>query len=241
MILIVLVDQLLTLLRERGELLELTALRLQWDRARWLMMLELRRLNADVKDILLQRADWSSKLLSLTPKSTADSLIHVPVTRAKRQDRTAFEVAKDREPASSPLRVLQADLKLPTIFSPPRIAAYLASSHHSAKAFGLTDMSGSKVTLCGRTTEIESSYLEMRHRHIAATLLPQSGLLLDKMIESAATLRGLGNMMKPMDVERIPGAVPEELLDLQDSLEQAVENTKIQIAGCNALNRQSEQ
>lgn len=155
--LIVLIDRLLTTLRHRYELLELTSLRLQWDDLRWRAVHESRRISRDLQRGVREHGLWAET-------STADAE-HATVTRASL--------------AGTPRR----DMHLPLL-----------------------------------KTQLRN--LGSRCNTMQSTFVKRAGATLDKMIDRAGALKGLGGINGSDDeAEEVAGAVPERLLDIQDELE----------------------
>jgi hypothetical protein len=64
--------------------------------------------------------------------------------------------------------------------------------------------------------------IRIRHTTFSTTSLPRLGVVLDKMIDIAGPLKGLGGINGPPEQREDgegDGAVPEELLDAQDEFE----------------------
>lgn len=70
--------------------------------------------------------------------------------------------------------------------------------------------------------------LSIRQTSLEANLLKRTGATLDKMIDQAARLKGLGGTDGPREalMDAGEGAVPERLLDIQDELELRVGEIK---------------
>ena len=70
-------------------------------------------------------------------------------------------------------------------------------------------------------------------------VLPRAGALLDKMIDIAGPLKGLGGVDGPKEEEQEgDGAVPEELLDAQEDLEAQAAQVGEHVAWCQKLEGQ---
>ena len=76
--------------------------------------------------------------------------------------------------------------------------------------------------------------LEIRQRNLATTSVARSGKMLDKMIDLAIPLKDLGGINGP-GVQGEGGAVPDELLDMQDGLEEEDTEIETRISCCRAL------
>jgi len=73
--------------------------------------------------------------------------------------------------------------------------------------------------------------LEIRQRNLSSTLLSRSGKVLDSMIDLAIPLKDLGGIHGPTTGDQ-SGAVPDELLDVQEDLEGDVGTIARTIAWC---------
>ena len=81
--------------------------------------------------------------------------------------------------------------------------------------------------------------LRIRHTTFSTTVLPRVGALLDKMIDVAGPLKGLGGVNGPFDEgAEGDGAVPGELLDAQDDLEAQATKIGEHVQWCQRLEAQ---
>ncbi|WVF71321.1 hypothetical protein IAT40_006124 [Kwoniella sp. CBS 6097] len=75
--------------------------------------------------------------------------------------------------------------------------------------------------------------IQIRHQSLATTKLSRSGVILDRMIDVAGPLKGLGDVNGPTEAK--DGAVPDELLDVQDELEAEVRQVGGKVLWCKEL------
>ena len=82
--------------------------------------------------------------------------------------------------------------------------------------------------------------VEIRHANLSSTLLTRSGKTLDKLVDVAAPLRGLGGPSGPVrnKTDAQGGAVPDEMLDVQDRLEEDAQKAGAGIKWCRLLEEQ---
>lgn len=81
--------------------------------------------------------------------------------------------------------------------------------------------------------------LDIRHQTLSTTLTTRAGAVLDKMIDHAGPLEGLGGIAgRKTNKADAAGAVPDELLDLQDGLEREIEGLAERLEVCRELERQ---
>lgn len=183
--LIVVVDRLLTLLRHRSELLDLTVLRHQWDELRLRCIGEMSSMETEIAAIYKGTLEW---ITNGCDRSVTPVVLSIQLDGESKTDH--------RSPATIPLT---PDRR------PDGAAASSSSPSRSALHLPLLR---SKVT-----------NLQIRQSTLVSTMIPHAGTGLDKMIDIAGSLQGLGGVNGPtMDGEE-NGAVPEELLDAQDVLE----------------------
>ncbi|OCF41891.1 hypothetical protein I317_04301 [Kwoniella heveanensis CBS 569] len=211
--LVVLVDQLLKLLRHRGELLQLTRLRLDWDRIRCEVVSETAKIREEVDSIVRDQGRW-------TP--AVDPKIWTPVT-----------------PRSNDLDTVPPQ-------TPPRSAlATLPSIASSLSSLQLSDSPGGRSPSRAHSTPKRSLHVpllhsqlinvKIRHQTLATTKLSRSGVILDRMIDIAGPLKGLGDVNGPIGADKDSGAVPDELLDVQDELEEEVRRLGDKVSWCKDL------
>ncbi|WVQ73988.1 hypothetical protein IAR50_003569 [Cryptococcus sp. DSM 104548] len=227
--LIVLIDRILSLLRRRGLLLDLTNLRLQWDQTRWSVMTESESLQVEVDAMVQDKARW-------VPVDMSSS---TPVKPEGRKSLGASPDSLERSPQTPIVRD--------------------TSSNSISSASGASAESAAKRRLS--TTSVNSSFwrpigtpdrslhipllhsqlvnLRIRHKNLLKTHMSRSGTLLDRMIDVASHLRDLGDTKGPtradLEEKKDGGAVPDELLDLQDELDASVGELGEKVEWCGEL------
>lgn len=194
--LILLIDRLLVLLRHRSELLDLTVLRRQWETLRTSCTGEMRSIESELAAIQQEMRSWILKQPAV-PLTTQ-------VTQAESDDREIVPVTPPRSslgPKSSNNSSPRPSMS-PSVESSP---IHLVSPNHSPS----------------RLTPLRSrlNNVEIRHSTVASTMIPRAAACLDRMIDIAGPLAGLGGVHGPISSEAQTAAVPEELLDAQDEAE----------------------
>jgi hypothetical protein len=220
--LIVVVDRLLTLLRRRSELLELTKLRLHWDELRLSASQDLDGMQVESDLIVARKCEWlptgsksGSSQANHPNDDIAQSCPSPPPTRPR---------AVDAVPTTPRQRILF----LPDTPSPSRHSPGSASHATPRRASLRIPLLRSQIT-----------NLRIRHTNFSTTVLPRVGALLDKMIDIAGPLKGLGGVNGPLDEgAEGDGAVPGELLDAQDDLEAQATRIGEHVQWCQQLESQ---
>lgn len=238
--LIVLVDRLLTLLRHRGDLLELTSLRLQWDVMRWQIMQETAKVQAEIDEIARVKGRWTP------PQAIVDK------SRARRP---SVEIRPDSEttPASTPMPISAAlpppsdsSTSLSSLLEGPSLLITPSKSAHGISRSKRDSVSSLSSLLSPNSPKrhfhlplLHSSIinLDIRQRNLSAGLISRSGKVLDKMIDVAIPLKNLGGAEGPTEEDQ-QGAVPDELLDIQDDIEGNMSDISGRIAWCQELEEQ---
>ncbi|WWC94351.1 hypothetical protein V866_001193 [Kwoniella sp. B9012] len=222
--LIVLIDRLLTLLRHRGSLLELTAVRLRWDQIRWQIYLETEKIRHEVAEIVRDKGRWhpvidplrsqncnSQRKQSIQNIDTDQNPIpHTPSPR--------ISSLPERSSASGP--------------SSPKVSSPRLESHKSPKLHTTP-----KRSLHIPLLHSQLISLNIRQQNLQANEVKRSGALLDRMIDIAGPLSNLGGIDGPVDSaeKKDNEAVPDELLDIQDEVEEKVRDMGDRIAWCKQL------
>ncbi|ODN80557.1 hypothetical protein L202_02758 [Cryptococcus amylolentus CBS 6039] len=223
--LIVLIDRILSLLRRRGLLLDLTNLRLQWDQTRWAAMTESESLQKEVDAMVHDKARW------------------VPVDMSTPAPVKAGRKSLGATPDTSPRTPIVRDVSSSSISSDMGTTAEGATKRRSSTA-SINFSSGRPIGTPDRSLHIPLLHsqlvnLRIRHKNLAKTHMSRSGALLDRMIDVASHLRDLGDTQGPVSVEadekKEGGAVPDELLDLQDELDASVEELGEKVEWCGEL------
>ena len=221
------------------ELLELTSLRLKWDQLRWEIMAETSEVRAEIKAIVEGKGRWKpptirapddpstpgKKRFSVGPASGSRNRVQttpIPTSVSKLGSSTSLSselstVTSEMSPSGSP-----EDRR--------------RTSSSSLALSAMRDMSTpSRNSLQLPILHSQISNVEIRHNNLKSTLLARSGKILDKMVDVAGPLRGLGGTLGRIEEEADGGAVPDELLDLQDTLEEDVQGAGAGIAWCRGL------
>lgn len=225
--LVVLVDRLLQLLRHRGELLELTALRIQWDAMRQQIVDETSKIRSEIAHIVREKAKWRPQAV-LAGGSPA---------RQSRRESTSNHGGHPETPSRT-LTTSSTSQSLASIAnSPPNPTSASISdrSHRRISSISLRDIASPAKTLPLIHSHIVN--LEIRQKTLSTTLVTRSGKLLDRMIDVALPLKGLGGVHGPT-AEDTGGALPDEFLDMQDELEVEVEETTKLVSWSKALEEQ---
>ena len=203
-----LIDRLLSLLRARYELLELTSLRLTWDELRWQMQLESARISADLETALLHHAEWLKGQMANGSYAAQSQAHNLPATMTLSSSPRIGTVSIPNSPSASRhyrRQSLQAS-QLRSTMTSIRI-------RHST----LRD------TLVKQAGEVMDQMIDR-----AASLKSLGGM----------KLLGLGLDQKEGQQEgEGGGAVPEEFLDIQDEVELGVEAVEKQIAEGKAVEK----
>lgn len=224
--LIAVIDRLLTLLRQRSELLELTIIRLQWDSLRWQIMHETAQVRAEIQEIARGKGRWKPPTFNGRHRrsSTERSLVK---SASGASIASGMHTLTEDSPASSP--PLSGENRIQSQDRRESILSVNGSPGRSAtprKAHRLPLLHSHIVTL------------EIRQRNLASTLLVRSGKTLDKMIDLSIPLKDLGGVKGPQPQEEShteSGAVPDDLLDIQDDLELGVNGLAERVGWCKEL------
>jgi hypothetical protein len=218
--LIVVVDRLLTLLRRRSELLELTKFRLQWNELRMSCAKELDAMKTEGALIVKRKCEW------------------LPTGAASR-------IADNRQPdpppgsPAPPLGSATSLLVTPTTPKHRTLSINNASSpsHSSPSSSPLATPRRASLRIPLLRSQIVN--LRIRHTTFSTSVLPRAGALLDKMIDIAGPLKGLGGIYGPKEHEQEgDGAVPEELLDAQEDIEARAARIGEHVVWCQQLELQ---
>nr|XP_031863414.1 uncharacterized protein CI109_001290 [Kwoniella shandongensis]KAA5530486.1 hypothetical protein CI109_001290 [Kwoniella shandongensis] len=231
--LIVLIDRLLTLLRHRGHVLELTSLRLQWDQVRWQIMCEARKLQAEVDDVVRDKGRWTPSSMPDTPENG--------VARYNVEKGDESQVGPEGDDrvsvTSTPTRPTQTPGTIKSLHS----LASAKVNNASAPTSSLSPSPSRRALSSKRSMLLPLLHshlvsMKIRHRNLVSTQSSRCGSLLDRMIDVAGPLKGLGDVHGPCKGDKNDeGAVPEELLDLQDDLDKEVEELGGKVEWCKTL------
>nr|ACZ80634.1 conserved hypothetical protein [Cryptococcus depauperatus] len=217
--LVVLIDRILSLLRRRKLLLDLTSLRLQWDEIRWQVMSEVWALEKEVDEMVRNRSKWVP-IDIIIPGSThtldPDSQSCLGSSKADLKSISIYPKAES----------------LYTLESEEKMSALTARLSAAPQGFVETEKPLHHPLLHSQLIN-----LRIRQQNLTSTQLAQSGALLDRIIDIASHLKNLGSTSGPPSTldEFENGAVPEKLLDLQDDLDASVEELGNKISWCEEL------
>lgn len=222
--LIVVVDRLLTLLRRRSELLELTKLRLHWDELRLSCSNELDGMKTESDLIVARKCEWLPAH-SNARESKSDLVRSSDPQSYPTPSASGGPLPHDATP-STPRQRLRS---IPDTPSPSSKHSPGSASHATPRRASL------RIPLL----RSQITNLRIRHTTLSTTVLPRVGALLDKMIDIAGPMKGLGGVNGPAEEEsEADGAVPGELLDAQDDLESQAAGIGEQIQWCHQLEAQ---
>jgi len=227
--LIVVIDRLLTLLRHRGELLELTSMRLQWDALRWQILQETTRVRTEIDDIARGKGRWIPPAQVRKFQRPSDGGVRTPTgsplpraaTLASTPSASSLSNAVTSPLKQPQLAVGMSDIKRDSSTS----LASLASNNTPKRSLHLPLLRSSIANL------------EIRQRNLASTSVSRSGKLLDRMIDVAIPLKDLGGVDGPGG-DGEGGAVPDELLDIQDAIENELSELETRTNWCRGLEQQ---
>lgn len=217
--LVVLVDRLLMLLRDRYEVLALMRLRLEWDRARWTVVKDTRGM-VDGLDRALERVFHGASNAEDSNKDGVHTMEQVSIDCGASDKQLPNQISQNHSRPS------------PTKPVPNR---YSYQSQTTAASSSLLPSALSSATIT--------------HSAITNGALKEAGLLMDQMIDRAGPLKGLGGVEGPFQskskgldgnngegtIEAGAGAVPDILLDIQDELEMEVTAASEQIQWANQV------
>lgn len=233
LVLILLIDKLLTLLRRRCDVLELTRTRLKWDELRWRFRSESVQLQADVDAFLVGRAAGSPQASAKAVESESET----PTTHSSRQAPSGIPSTPVR-----PKNLPDGSNASPSITTPNHADLFASLTRSPSLDFATASplhRSPGPTSTPGPASTITA--FRMRQRRIAH-LAERSGQLLDRMIDQATPLVDLGDTSGPSapSSERAEGAVPDQLLDLQDELEVQIVAIEKKLGLCKSLVKQQE-
>ncbi|RXK39305.1 hypothetical protein M231_03384 [Tremella mesenterica] len=231
--LVVLADRLLKLLRQRRDLLHLTALRLRWDKLRGHIRLECESIVAEIGTVVGEAGRWRPTISTSArhrtrnsldqPFRNTPSLISVVATETpqtpKRIVSSSIASTPDHVQRSSDSSGMKTPLVKPT-------------SRHS---IGTSSPSSLKRSLL----HTKLSNLHIRYDQLQSMFVSPGSKALDDMVDLAPHLKGLGDTRGPNDI-KTPGSVPDQLLDIQDELDSRVQDVSGRISWCEELERQWE-
>lgn len=215
--LIVIIDQLHTLLREREALLELTALRLQWDDLRFEATRESASVKVDIDHVVEVAQAW----MPGAPAHDSRSPLKAPVPSKASSASQGSSIADALSPTGSSTAAAGASSIRQLTPSPVR--------------------SASKSALHISILRSQLVGLQTRHRNYAYNLVKRASTVLDRMIDSAGRMKDLGGIEGPMEDEATErdGAVPEAFIEIQESLEEDAQDIGERVSWCSQFEGQS--
>lgn len=216
--LIVIIDHLHTLLRDREALLELTALRLQWDDLRFEATRESASVKFDIDHVVEVAQAWMPGAPALDSRSNLKA--PVPSKASSSSQGSSLTDALLQTPAGSNAAVGVSPMRQLTP-SPVR--------------------SASKSALHISILRSQLVGLQTRHRNYAFNLVKRASTVLDRMIDAAGRMKELGGIEGPMEDEanRRKGAVPEAFIEIQESLEEDAKDIGERVTWCSLFEGQS--
>lgn len=235
--LILLIDRLLSLLRARFELLDLTSLRLTWDDLRWTVMLESSKITADLHQAIKGHATW---LQSYTVSGSTDTGGTAAEPRATLPSININAFASP--PVTSPYTSPTTSPRIGTMSSTPTSPS--VSRHYRRPSTQLSSLRNALTTL------------RIRHSTLQSTAVSRAGAIMDQMIDRAGSLKSLagacgldmgagekkqnetsGDSGADQAGNGGDGAVPDAFLDIQDDLEGGVKALQEELSQGKALQK----
>lgn len=211
--LILLIDQLLTVLRQRGALLDLTSYRLQWDDLRHEVSREADSVNAEIEHVVAEAQAWIPGQ-SLPERRASSKLSSRPMV---------VPVSGGSDAAQGPS----------TPPGSPKKEAAMNTSRKAAPPSPTKAGGGPKSALHLSILRSQLVGLQTRQRNFAYTLVKRSTAVLDKMIDAAARLDRLGGVTGPLDdAANSHNAVPEQLIELQEAIEDNAKGMSERVTWC---------
>ncbi|TXT08968.1 hypothetical protein VHUM_02442 [Vanrija humicola] len=233
--LILLIDQLLTHLRQRRAVLDLASLRLQWDDRRFEVTREIESMKGEIEHVVSEAQAWvpgmplpdrpEPRYRGGLPGSTSNTSLpetastpSTPPSPVKRSLPPSPTKATSSLPGSRSPRVPGS----PTKANTPRPGLHLSILHSQIVG------------------------LQTRQRNFQYNLVKRSGGILDRMIDIAvgpARSKNLGGIDGPGNEGQDPnhGKVPDALIDLQDEIERKAEEMEEIVRWCTEFELQTRQ
>lgn len=203
-------------------------LRLQWDQVRWQVMSESKGLLKEVDSMVQGKARWSPAEVDISsrgpprhlPRSSSCHGGVIPVTPKSSMRRT--------DPLAS-------DLASAHLGSSPQYKQASEGSVQTASPSRHLSTPDRSLHIPLLHSQLVS--LRIRHKNITSTQLAHSGAILDRMIDVASHLQNLGDVNGPCTKGETQegGAVPGQLLDLQDELDASVDELGRRVTWCGEL------
>lgn len=231
--LILLIDQLLTVLRKRGGVLNLASLRLQWDDLRHEVSCEIESVRSEIDHVVAEAEAWlpgagpaPERRLERRKSVWSNHSSQLNVSSSSGSPAEGSETPMSQSPAStSPNPRPASPTKCSTLNSSPSKPTGSRSGLH---------ISILRSQLVG---------LQTRDQNLSHILVKRSGAILDRMIDSASRLEDLGGVAGPVPQEGKTrhGAIPDLLIDLQEELEARAKDIASTVEWCTTFESQSKQ
>lgn len=192
--LILLIDRLLSLLRVRYELLELTSLRLTWDELRWRIHWDSARIPSDLEKALL---DHASRLSAHMAGFKEDQVL------SRHNTSGSFTPAT---PRTSPRDGTESAPASPS-----------ASRHYRRQSIQASQLRSTTTAIRIRHTTLQTTSVK-RAGEVMDQMIDRAASL-----KSLGGVKLLGLWSEPVqEGDQAGGAVPDALLDIQDEVENGV-------------------
>ena len=181
-------------------------------------MLETEGIRQEIRSIIDAKGVWSP------PPKAEES----PVHRRKSSDLAHQVVMVSPDKSGGPNK--QGDRDIHNVTTPRRISLSMAMSTPSP----------SRTSMQLPILHSQIANVEARHRNLSSTSVLRSGTMLDKMMDLSGHLGDVGGVEGPCEGSKIKseGAVPEDLLDIQDNLESELVELEQKIQSCHTLEAQ---
>ncbi|CAK9781086.1 hypothetical protein CC85DRAFT_325599 [Cutaneotrichosporon oleaginosum] len=229
--LILLIDQLLAVLRNRGSILELTSLRLQWDDLRYEVRRETESVTAEIEHVVAEAQAWlpgapTAPRWEPRRRRSSAQLPPSPSIRPSLSEQSLPEHAV--APSTPPLgakQILRSPNRTP---SPTKLPGSPTKPHNVPRS--ALHISILRSQLVG---------LQTRHHNLQYSLVRRSGQILDKMIDQAGKLKDLGGVDGPLDEDgQRQHAIPDALIDLQEEIEARATDIGDRVKWCSSFEQQ---
>lgn len=234
--LILLIDQLLMVLRQRGSVLDLASLRLQWDDLRFEASREAESVKSEIDHVVAEAQAWIPGQNGPDRHDKRGGLRH-HASVSRRLNASSNSSLSDAAASAATTPVTPS----PSLNNLPPSPGNEASPPRKGSA-SPSKVVGPKSALHLSILRSQLIGLQTRHRNFSYTLVKRSSGILDRMIDSAGRLKGLGSTDGPHeDKEGSGGAVPEELIDIQESIENQTRDIGQRVIWCGQFEDQCRQ
>ncbi|WOO81131.1 uncharacterized protein LOC62_03G004664 [Vanrija pseudolonga] len=247
--LILLIDQLLTHLRQRRAVLDLASLRLQWDDLRFEVTREAESVKGEIEHVVSEAQAWVPGMPLPDRPERRNSYRHYGYPSRYRSglpgstsNTSLPETAS--APSTPPSPAKQSLPPSPTKATPP---SHRVPGSRSPRVPGSpTKPNAPRPGLHLSILHSQIVGLQTRQRNFQYNLVKRSGAILDRMIDMAvgpARLKDLGGVDGPLKEGQDPnrGIVPDALIDLQDEIERKAEDMHDIVRWCSEFELQTRQ